>query len=144
MMSEGSFEVNDDEEACECSSFGIALFVCAGGSNVGLMTVKAASRASIDLGRDKAALQCLPGISAEIPAIVMGVENFKGVIVVDGCPTECAFKTLEKFGVKTEEKIVISKDFDIKKNHDLSDENGIERVFEGIKKSIQELLGNME
>ncbi|HDN65595.1 MAG TPA: hypothetical protein ENF23_04775 [Methanosarcinales archaeon] len=56
-------------DKCGCLSE-LGIFACAGGSNVGIMSVKAAVTVSERLGRGKAALLCLPGISAEIPGIV--------------------------------------------------------------------------
>ena len=59
------------------------------------------------------------------------------MIAIDGCGTRCAAKTLRKAGFDPVE-IVLNRDCDIAKNHDLSDKAGLEDaaeyVFEAIKK----------
>jgi len=115
-------------EKCDCLSE-VGLFACAGGSNVGVMSVKAAVAVSGKLGRGKAALLCLPGISAEIPGIVEGAKTCAAMIAIDGCGTRCAAKTLKKYGFEPTE-IVLNRDCGITKSHDLSDEVGLEDAIE--------------
>jgi len=135
-----------EADRCNCGGISeVGLFACAGGANVacagganvGLMSVKAAALVSERLGRGKAALLCLPGISAVIPGIVEGAKTCRSIIAIDGCSTRCAAKTLRKAGFDPVE-IVLNRDCDIAKNHDLSDEVGLEKatkyVFEAIKK----------
>ncbi|RJS69559.1 hypothetical protein CW696_06950 [ANME-2 cluster archaeon] len=127
-----------EADRCNCGGISeIGLFACAGGANVGLMSVKAAAMVSEKLGREKAALLCLPGISAEISGIIEGAKTCRAMIAIDGCGTRCAAKTLRKAGFDPVE-IVLNRDCDIAKNHDLSDKAGLEDaaeyVFEAIKK----------
>ena len=125
------------EEKCECLSE-IGLFACAGGSNVGIMSVKAAALVSEKLGRGKAALLCLPGISAEIPGIIEGVKTCRAMIAIDGCGTRCVAKTLKKAGFDPEE-IVLNRDCGITKNKDLSDEAMLEDATEYLFKTIENI-----
>ena len=124
-----------EEDTCECLSE-VGLFACAGGSNVGVMSVKAAVAVSEKLGRGKAALLCLPGISAEIPGIIEGAKTCAAMIAIDGCGTRCIAKTLKKYGFETVE-IVLNRDCGIEKSHDLSDEVGLESAIEHLFKIIE-------
>ena len=126
-----------EEDRCNCGGISeVGLFACAGGANVGLMSVKAAALVSERLGRGKAALLCLPGISAGIPGIVEGAKTCRSIIAIDGCGTRCAAKTLRKAGFDPEE-LVLNQDCGIAKNHDLSDEDGLEAATEYILNTIE-------
>ena len=102
------------------------------------MSIKAVVEVSGKTGRKKAALLCLPGISAEIPGIIEGTKTCAALIAIDGCGTQCAAKTLKKSGFDPIE-IVLNKDCGIKKSHDISDEIGLERAIEHISRTIAEL-----
>ena len=121
-----------EEDSCNCGGISeVGLFACAGGANVGLMSVKAAALVSERLGRGKAALLRLPGISAEIAGIVEGAKTCRSIVAIDGCGTRCAAKTLRKAGFDPEE-IVLNRDCGITKSHDLSDGVGLEAATEYI------------
>ena len=131
-----------EADRCTCGGISeVGLFACAGGANVGLMSVKAAVSVSERLGRGKAALLCLPGISAGIPGIVEGTKTCRSItcrsiIAIDGCGTQCAAKTLRKAGFDPVE-IVLNRDCEIAKNHDLSDEVGLEKATQYVFKKIE-------
>jgi len=126
-----------EADRCNCGGISeVGLFACAGGANVGLMGVKAAALVSERLGRGKAALLCLPGISAGIPGIGEGAKTCRSIIAIDGCGTQCAAKTLRKAGFEPVE-IVLNRDCEIAKNHDLSDEVGLEKATEYVFKKIE-------
>ena len=102
------------------------------------MSIKAVVEVSGKIGRNKAALLYLPGISAEIPGIIEGTKTCAVLIAIDGCGTQCAAKTLKKNGFYPVE-IVLNRDCGIKKIHDISDEVGLERAIEHISGTIAEL-----
>lgn len=131
-----------EEEKCDCLSE-VGLFACAGGSNVGIMSVKAAVAISEKLGRGKVVLLCLPGISAEVPGIIEGAKTCAKLIAIDGCGTRCAAKTLKKHGFEPAE-IVLNRDCGIKKSHNLSDEVGLEGSIEYIFKTIDNTEGYID
>ena len=102
------------------------------------MSIRAAVEVSGKIGRNKAPLLCLPGISAEIPGIIEGTKTCAALIAIDGCGTQCAARTLKKNGFDPIE-IVLNKDCGIKKSHDISDEVGLEKAIEHISGTIAEL-----
>lgn len=114
----------------------VGMFSCAGGSNTGQMGLKAVVMASEKFGRDRASLMCLAGISSQIPGIVKGARECGYLISVDGCETQCASKTLKKFGIQPGKEIVVTRDCGIEKNHDLSDEGGFETVRNKIEEKV--------
>jgi len=116
------------------------MFSCAGGSNTGLMGLKAVVVASQKFGGDRASLICLAGISSQIPGIVKTAKECRCLLSVDGCETQCASKTLKKFGLKPRREIVVTRDYGVEKNHDLSDEHGFETVRTGIEEEVTKLM----
>jgi len=119
----------------------IGMFSCAGGSNTGQMSLKAVVEASKKLGRDRASLLCLAGVSSQIPGIVKGAKECANLISVDGCETQCASKTLKKFGLKPGSEVVVTRDYEVKKNHDLADDHDFEKVRNGVEEKVRELMG---
>jgi uncharacterized metal-binding protein len=46
-------------------------------------------------------MYCLAGIGGGVPDIVETTRSADRILVIDGCPTDCARKTLERAGFKT-------------------------------------------
>lgn len=99
----------------------VAIFYCAGASNVGQSTVTAAKRAAHKLGYDRASLLCLASISAGLPNVTRGAREASGIVAIDGCPMSCARRTLEKADFAVDEHIIMTKDTDTKKNFRLDE-----------------------
>ncbi len=114
----------------------VAVFYCAGASNVGQSTMLSCVQAANDVGYDKASLLCLASISAGLANITNGAKEAKGIIAVDGCPMSCAKKTLEKAGFSLDEHIIVTKDLDISKNFDLNSTTDIEKIKDVIIEKI--------
>lgn len=114
----------------------VAVFYCAGASNVGQSTMLSSVKAANEVGYDRAALLCLASISAGLANITNGAKNAKGIIAVDGCPMSCAKKTLEKAGFNLDEHIIISKDLSISKNFDLNAATDLEKIKDAVVEKI--------
>ena len=71
------------------------IFACSGAADVGEIADLAARRLMEDgLGR----MYCLAGIGGRIPAILETTRQARTVLAIDGCPHDCARKTLELAG----------------------------------------------
>lgn len=114
----------------------VAVFYCAGASNVGQSTMLSAVKAANEVGYDKAALLCLASISAGLANITNAAKSAKGIVAVDGCPMNCSLKTLNKEGFEVEKHIIVSKDLQISKNFDLNSQTDIEKISDAVKKDI--------
>ena len=115
----------------------VAVFYCAGASNVGQSTISACQGAVREVGYAKAALMCLASISAELPNITNGTKQSKGILAVDGCPMQCAKRTLVKFGFTPDDSVVISRDYEIKKNFVVVGEEGMDKVAQDLARRIE-------
>jgi uncharacterized metal-binding protein len=122
-----------EEPKCACGSANVAIFPCAGAANIGQLSNKIA----IELEKQGIGnLMCTAGIGARAPGLMKSAETSDRIITIDGCPLNCASKTLELAGFKPDRQIVIS-EFGIKK----SKERGLEdqEVADTLRK-VMEIL----
>lgn len=80
---------------CSCSAAPKLIFPCSGGSDVGAITDQAARKLTRD-GAGK--MYCLAGIGGRVSGIIETTKAADTVLVIDGCPENCARKTLEQAG----------------------------------------------
>jgi uncharacterized metal-binding protein len=93
-----------------------ALFVCFGGmSNVGTLTGLAGLEAVKQAGPDKAAIFCLGGLPTGAPTVLDKTQRVKRIIVVDGCPLNCARKIVEAAGFTPNSALTLVDDCGITK-----------------------------
>ena len=78
-----------------CSGAPKLIFPCSGGSDVGALADRAARQMTRD-GSGK--MYCLAGIGGRVPGILASTENAANILAIDGCPLNCAKKTLELAG----------------------------------------------
>ncbi len=80
---------------CACGAAPVLIFPCSGGSDVGEIADRSARRlAQEGAGR----MYCLAGIGGRVSGIVETTKAAAAVLVIDGCPQDCARKTLEQAG----------------------------------------------
>lgn len=117
----------------------VAVFYCAGASNVGQSTMLGSVKAANNVGYDKASLLCLASISAGLPNITNGAKNAKGIVAIDGCPMSCAKTTLKKAGFETDKHIIVSKDLGVSKNFDLNSSTDLEKISAAVESAVLEV-----
>lgn len=86
-----------DKNSCACACGGAPklIFACSGGADVGALADQAARKMTRDgAGR----MFCLAGIGGRVSGIVKSTEAAGKILVIDGCPLNCAGKTLEEAG----------------------------------------------
>jgi uncharacterized metal-binding protein len=117
----------------------VAVFYCAGASNVGQSTMVGCVKAANEVGYEKASLLCLASISAGLANITNAAKCAKGIVAVDGCPMSCALKTLNKAGFEVDKHLIVSKDLQVSKNFNLNSQTDIGKVSEAVEKDIMEV-----
>jgi uncharacterized metal-binding protein len=121
----------------------IGLVVCnSGASNTGHLTGLAALEVVKRLGSEKVGICSLPALANNIPRQTMLVKKIEHLIVIDGCPNECAKKILNALGIGYDKYLNLEYDLGIKKlgpfsTMDYSEED-VEKVSSAIMKKIQE------
>ena len=81
--------------SCACGGAPSLLFACSGAADVGEIADQAVRLASKN-GDGK--MFCLAGIGGRVSGIVKSTEAAAKIVAVDGCPLNCARKTLEEAG----------------------------------------------
>lgn len=85
--------------SCSCGSSADSgpklIFPCSGAADVGEL----ADRAARKLTRDgHGSMFCLAGIGGRVSGILKSTEAAGTILAIDGCPLECAKKSLEEAG----------------------------------------------
>jgi uncharacterized metal-binding protein len=84
-----------ETNTCACSVAPKLIFPCSGGSDVGAITDQTARKLTRD-GVGK--MYCLAGIGGRVDCIMEATKAVDTVLAIDGCPQDCARKTLEHAG----------------------------------------------
>ena len=84
-----------DGSSCACSGAKALIFACSGAADVG----EIADRAARKLSREGAGkMYCMAGIGARIEAIVKTTKAAGAILAIDGCPLNCASRSLAAAG----------------------------------------------
>jgi uncharacterized metal-binding protein len=123
-----------EESKCSCGSANVALFPCAGAANVGQLSNKIA----IELEKQGIGnLMCTVGIGARAPGLMKSAEASDRILTIDGCPVNCATKTMELAGFKVDRQIVIS-ELGVKKTKDRNPSD------EDVAKALEKVMGILQ
>ena len=91
-----------EKPTCACGGAPKLIFPCSGGSDVGALA-DLAPRQLTRAGSGK--MSCLAGIGGRVPGILASTESAAKILAIDGCPLNCAKKTLELAGFATIEHL---------------------------------------
>ncbi len=78
-----------------CAAAPKLIFSCSGGADVGEISDRAARKLSAE-GASK--MFCLAGVGGRVSGIMASTEAAAAILAIDGCPLDCARKTLEEAG----------------------------------------------
>jgi uncharacterized metal-binding protein len=102
------------------------VFVCSGASDVGAVADQAARRVS----RMKlASMGCLAAVANDLGFAMDPIKSAERIIVIDGCPENCAKLTMEKAGVSSYDHIQLF-ELGMEKGHTKVDQEHIARVYD--------------
>lgn len=82
---------------CACGNNPAFIVACSGAADVGELADLTARRLSRD---KKGAMFCLAGVGARINGFVKSAEGAENILVLDGCPLNCAAKTLKEVSIE--------------------------------------------
>jgi len=122
-----------EEKKCMCGSSDVRVVACSGASNVGQI----ANQAALKLAKEKVAgFFCLAGVGAHIKGMVKSGKEADLMISIDGCPVQCAAKTLQHAEIEPAIQVIVT-ELGIEKSHDfLLDEKICTRVVEKVKEEL--------
>ena len=84
-----------DPKSCACSAAPKLIFPCSGAADVGAIADQAARQLTRE-GVGK--MFCLAGIGGRVSGIMKTTESAEKILVIDGCPLNCAKNCLEQAG----------------------------------------------
>ena len=122
-----------EEKTCACGCSDVRVVTCSGGSNVGQI----ANQAAVMLAKEKVAgFFCLAGIGAHIKGMVRSGKEADLIISIDGCPVQCAAKTMQHAEIEPAIQIIVT-ELGIEKSHDMViDEIICDKVVEKVKEEL--------
>lgn len=95
---------------------GNVIFSCYGGvSNTGITSALTRLEAVNELGLEQVVIGCLGALPLRVKPVIGKTRAAKKVIIIDGCPFECARKTVEQSGRNLARGIVLTRDIGVKK-----------------------------
>lgn len=113
-----------NDKPCSCSSAPKLIFSCAGAADVG----EIADRAVRKLHNEGAGkLYCLAGIGAGLNNFIDQTKGASKVLVIDGCPVDCAKKLMEKNGIQNFEYVRVT-DSGLEKGKSPATDENIEKI----------------
>jgi uncharacterized metal-binding protein len=84
-----------ENKSCACGGGVRVLFPCSGAADTGEISDRVARRLTHDgVGR----MSCLAGIGGRIPYVMDKMAAVDEIWAIDGCPEDCAKRTLEQAG----------------------------------------------
>ncbi len=72
------------------------VYACSGCSDAGELADRIARRLALD---GKARMSCLAGIGGRVKPLMAAARNARRILVIDGCPSNCARHTLLNAGI---------------------------------------------
>jgi len=123
-------------EGCRCSAGPTLIFACSGAADVG----EIADRAARKLTRDGVGkMFCLAGIGGRVSGIMETTKAASAILVIDGCPRDCARLTLEQAGFKDFECLRLS-DMGLEKGKSPVTDQTVAKAAETASKKLQETV----
>lgn len=87
------------------------VYSCSGCSSAAQM----ANHLAVRMDRTgQAEMSCIAGVGGDVPSLVRVAKSGREIIVLDGCPLECAKNCLKRHGVEPDWHFTLS-DFEVKK-----------------------------
>ncbi len=87
------------------------VYSCSGCSSAAQL----ANHVALKLDRmEVAEMSCIAGVGGDVPALVKTAQSGRPILVLDGCPMECARNCLKRHGIAPERHIQLA-DYGIKK-----------------------------
>jgi len=106
----------EEKKKCLRSSSDVRIVACSGASNVG----QSANQAAMELSNAKVCgFFCLAGVGARIKGMVKSGKEADLMVSLDGCPVQCATKTLQHTEIEPAIQIIIT-ELGIEKSHDIA------------------------
>jgi uncharacterized metal-binding protein len=122
----------NDQKSCACNAAPKLIFPCSGSADVGAIADQAARKLNRD-GTGK--MFCLAGVGGRVAGIIKTTESAEKILVIDGCPLNCAKNCLEQAGFTRFEHINLA-DLGLNKGQSAVGEENIQKVVDAGKAKL--------
>lgn len=115
--------------ACQCNEdAGLPplVYPCSGAADVGEIADRAARRLDAD---ETARMSCLAGVSARVSGLMASAAAAPALLAIDGCPQDCARKTLTAAGFTAIKHVRVT-DLGFPKGKSPADAAAVDRVVQ--------------
>jgi len=119
-------------KSCSCETVPVFVFPCSGAADVGEISDRAARRLSRD---GIARMFCLAGIGGRVAPMLAAARTASGLLALDGCPMNCASRTLTKAGFKGVLRVALS-DIGLSKGNSSPTEANVSKVVKAAQKKV--------
>ena len=118
-----------DEKACLCSSAPRLVFACSGAADVGAVADRAARQLTQE-GAGK--MYCLAGLGGRVEGIIANTQAAGKILAIDGCPMNCAQRTLAEAGFSEFEHLRLA-DMGFQKGASPTTDENVRKVVDAAK-----------
>lgn len=109
---------------CDCNAAPTLIFACSGAADVGAL----ADQAARQLAREGVGgMDCLAGVGGRVKPFMESAAQAGKILVIDGCPLDCARHTLEQAGFSATAHLRVT-DLGLKKGSSPVTEENIGKV----------------
>jgi uncharacterized metal-binding protein len=114
----------------------VTVYSCSGCSNVAQL----ANSVAVKLDRTGIAkMSCVVGIGGDVPSLVKFAEKSEKILVLDGCPLQCARKCLERHNIVPTVHLVLTEDGLVKNISEDVPTEIVEEYFNKVKLVIKDI-----
>ena len=112
------------------------VYSCSGCSSAAQM----ANDLAVRLDREEhAEMSCIAGVGGDVPPLVNTATSGRPMLVVDGCPLECARESLEQHDVTPDRHVNLAKRGVPKEYHTDYDDEQAEDLYEELVREVEAL-----
>lgn len=114
----------------------VLIYSCSGCSSAAQL----ANNVAVRIDRDEhAEMSCIAGVGGDVPALVKVAKSGRKIVVLDGCPLQCAMNCLKRHGVSPDQHHVLSK-YGVKKvQHGTFEPDQAQEVYDTVLDGIRSL-----
>jgi uncharacterized metal-binding protein len=88
--------------------------------------------------RGLAEMSCIAGVGGDVPSLLKTAHSGRPMVVIDGCPLECARKSLERHGIIPDEHVQLGREGVRKRYHEDFDPLQAEEIISKVAGTIEE------
>ncbi|HUH47424.1 MAG TPA: putative zinc-binding protein [Arenibacter sp.] len=112
------------------------IYSCSGSSNVAQLANDIAVKINME---GIAEMSCIVGVGGKVKSLLKKAQSDRPIIVIDGCPLQCAKQCLTNVDIEPTEHIVLT-DYDLKKRYNSKFDLEEERpIYDGIVRKIENM-----